>query len=122
MNNGKITLLLSLLMGITLVAPVFAQSSLLSAISAQLCGVVSFVRAIVGVFALMMFLIGGIMYAVAHFLPAAGNIRSNIQGWAMGMIFAAIVALVIFILAEPIIKLISGFGQAGGASSFTINC
>jgi hypothetical protein len=122
MKTNKIVLLLSLLFGISLIAPAFAQSSILNAVSSQLCAVVNFVRAIVGVFALMLFLLGGVLYAVGHFLPAAGNIRQNMQGWAMGMIFAAVVALVIFILAEPLIKLISGFGTAAGQSSLIFTC
>lgn len=121
MRTGKLVGILYLLLAVTVVTPVFAQS-LISAVSAQLCGIVSFVKAIVGVLALALFILGGVLYAIGHFLPAAGQLRQNIQGWAMGMIFAGIVGLVLFMISEPLINTITGIGAAAGAANVAIPC
>jgi len=97
-------------------------TSLQSAVSAQLCGIVNFVRAIVGILAVVLFILGGVLYAVGHFLPATGNVRSGMQGWAMGMLMAAIIALILFIIAQPLVSMITGLGAAAGASSVSISC
>jgi len=36
-------------------------------------------------------------------LPAAGNLKGNLQGWALGMIVGGIVGLIIVIIAPGII-------------------
>jgi len=97
-------------------------TSLQSAVSAQLCGIVNFVRAIVGILAVVLFILGGVLYAVGHFLPATGNVRSGMQGWAMGMLMAAIIALILFIIAQPLVTMITGLGTAAGASSVSVSC
>jgi len=97
-------------------------TSLQSAVSAQLCGIVNFVRAIVGILAVVLFILGGVLYAVGHFLPATGNVRSGMQGWAMGMLMAAIIALILFIIAQPLVTMITGLGAAAGASSVSVSC
>ncbi|MEM3416231.1 MAG: hypothetical protein QW719_02755, partial [Candidatus Micrarchaeaceae archaeon] len=55
-------------------------------LSSQLCGIINGINTIVGTIALVMFLIGGVLYAIAHFLPTAGQVKGSLQGWAMGMI------------------------------------
>jgi len=97
-------------------------TSLQSAVSAQLCGIVNFVKAIVGILAVVLFILGGVLYAVGHFLPATGNVRSSMQGWAMGMLMAAIIALILFIIAQPLVTMITGLGSAAGASSISVSC
>ncbi|MGC8547483.1 MAG: hypothetical protein ACP5MC_00565 [Candidatus Micrarchaeia archaeon] len=102
---------------------VAAQSALQSSVQSTLCGIVNFVKAIVGVLAVVLIILGGVLYAVGHFLPATGQVRQSIQGWAMGMIFAAIVAIVLFIVAQPLVTMIGGFGSAaGGTSPSSITC
>ncbi|MGC8676066.1 MAG: hypothetical protein ACP5T3_00920 [Candidatus Micrarchaeia archaeon] len=101
---------------------VFAQSSLQASVLSVLCGIVGFVRAIVGVLAIVLFILGGVIYAVGHFLPAAGNLRQSMQGWAMGMLFAGIVAVILFIIATPLVTMITGLGAAAGGSSISIAC
>jgi len=98
------------------------STTLQSAVSAQLCGIVNFVRAIVGILAVVLFILGGVLYAVGHFLPATGNVRSGMQGWAMGMLMAAIIALILFIIAQPLVSMITGLGSAAGASSVSVSC
>ncbi len=99
---------------------VTAQSSLQASVLSLLCGIVGFVRAIVGVLAVVLFILGGVLYAVGHFLPASGNLRQNIQGWAMGMLFAGVVAVIIFIIAEPLVSMLTGLGAAAGTSGISI--
>ncbi|MEM3212166.1 MAG: hypothetical protein QXR85_02565 [Candidatus Micrarchaeaceae archaeon] len=101
---------------------VFAQTSLQASVMSTLCGIIGFVRAIVGVLAVVLFILGGVIYAVGHFLPASGNLRQNMQGWAMGMLFAGIVAVILFIIAQPLVTTITGLGVAAGGSSVSISC
>ena len=101
---------------------VTAQSSLQSSVLSLLCGIVDFVKAIVGVLAVVLFILGGVLYAVGHFLPATGNLRSSIQGWAMGMLFAGVVAVIIFIIAQPLVSMITGLGAAAGSAGVSISC
>ncbi|MEM3744844.1 MAG: hypothetical protein QW759_03325 [Candidatus Micrarchaeaceae archaeon] len=86
-------------------------------LSSQLCGIVNGVRTIIGIIALVMFLIGGVLYAIAHFLPSAGQIKGNLQGWAMGMIIGGIVGLILVIIAPYIINQVMAFGNGITATS-----
>ncbi|MDE1824796.1 MAG: hypothetical protein KGH61_00905 [Candidatus Micrarchaeota archaeon] len=88
-----------------------ATTNGISTLTSQLCGIVAGVRTVIGVVALVMFLIGGILYSIAHFMPAAGQIRSNMQGWSMGMIFGAVVGVVLVLLAPIIINHLLAFGN-----------
>jgi len=99
-----------------------SSSTLQSAVQARLCGIISFVQAVVGTLAVVLFILGGVLYAVGHFLPATGNVRASMQGWAMGMLMAAIIALILFIIANPIVTMIAGFGSAAGGGSVSVNC
>ena len=103
---------ITLATGVVTAQNVTAQSPLRASVLSLLCGIVGFVRAIVGVLAVVLFILGGVLYAVGHFLPASGNLRQNIQGWAMGMLFAGVVAVIIFIIAEPLVSMITGLGAA----------
>ena len=96
---------------------VAAQGASSTNISAEFCNIVAYVRDIVGVFALAMFLIGGILYAAGHFMPAAGNIRSTTQGWAMGMIIGGIVGLILVIIAPYLLGVIVSFSNGSVSAS-----
>ncbi len=88
-----------------------------AAISSSLCTIVSTVQAVVGVIALVMFILGGALYAIAHMMPAAGNLKGNMQGWALGMIVGGVAGIIIVIAAPGIINLITasaGSGFTGG--------
>lgn len=97
---------------------VAAQTNTLSQLSSQLCTIVGDVRDVIGVFALVLFIIGGVLYAAAHFLPAAGQIRGNLQGWSMGMIIGGIIGIILVIAAPAIVNIVTGFGS-GTLSSVT---
>lgn len=87
------------------------SSSLVTTLTSQLCGIVGGVRTVIGVIALVMFLIGGVLYAVGHFMPAAGQVKASMQGWAMGMILGGVIGVILVILAPFIISTILNFGS-----------
>lgn len=107
MNLLKI--LLTLIIATNMVTLVTAQ---LTNLSSQLCAIVADVRDIIGIFALVLFLIGGVLYAAAHFMPAAGQIRGNLQGWAMGMIIGGVIGLILVIIAPSIVSAIASFSNS----------
>jgi len=80
-------------------------------LTSQLCGIVNGVRTVIGVIALVMFLVGGVLYAVGHFMPAAGQVKASMQGWAMGMILGGVIGVILVILAPFIISTILSFGS-----------
>ena len=81
-------------------------------ISSVLCSIINTVKAVIGILALAMFILGGALYGIAHFLPAAGNLRSGAQGWGMGMIMAGFIAFIIYLLAGYIVTTLVGFANA----------
>ena len=86
-----------------------AAGQQVNTLTSQLCGIVNGVRTIIGVLALVMFLVGGVLYSAAHFMPAAGQIKANMQGWAMGMILGAVVGVILVILAPIIVNHLIAF-------------
>lgn len=88
-----------------------AQSSV-DLLTSNLCNVVNTVRTVVGIFALVLFVVGGVLYAAAHFLPAAGNLRSGLQGWSLGMIMGGIIGLILVLAAPWIVSTVAGFGSS----------
>ncbi len=83
-------------------------------ISASLCGIVNQISEVIGILALLLFIVGGTMYAAAHLLPAAGNLRGNLQGWSMGMIVGGVVGLILVLLAPSLLNIIA---TAGGVTT-----
>ncbi|MGC9099266.1 MAG: hypothetical protein ACP5HW_01820 [Candidatus Micrarchaeia archaeon] len=94
----------------TVIGVVTAQNTL-TTVSSAFCSLVSAVRSIIALFAVVMFLIGGVLYAVGHFLPLAGNLKSSVQGWALGIILGGIVGVILVIIAQPIVNMFAGFGN-----------
>ncbi len=101
---------------------VFVQSAGEAAATSLICGIISFVQAVIGILVVAMFILGGILYAVGHFLPQTGNLRGNMQSWAMGMLLAGIIALILFIIAKPVVFLILKMGGAFGGLNATFSC
>lgn len=95
---------------------VFAQTS---AVSSVLCSVVDTVRGFIAILALLLFIIGGTLYAIAHFMPAAGNMRGNMQGWSLGMIVGGLVGIILVLIAPGIVNIIAG---ASGGTVATTTC
>lgn len=126
----RVSFLLLLMVVVGMVSPVFAigqnnpttpsgtgtgtntgSTSVVDTLTSQLCGIVNGVRTVIGVIALVMFLVGGTLYAVGHFMPAAGQIKASMQGWAMGMILGGVIGVILVILAPFIISTILNFGS-----------
>jgi len=120
--NNKVMIYLVLIVAFISNLVFASVPSFQSAVSQELCGIVNFVKAIVGILAVVLFMLGGVFYAIGHFLPATGNLRSNVQGWAMGMLMAAIIALIMFLIAQPVVTMIANLGVSAGASPISISC
>jgi hypothetical protein len=106
MKINYLKLLVSLILVSQISSLAFAQAA--SLLSSVFQSIVTIVQTIIGVFAIALFMIGGILYAAAHFMPAAGQIRANMQGWAMGMILGAIVGLILVLIAPYLVNFIHG--------------
>ena len=91
----------------------FAQSSgsAITTVSSAFCALVSTVRSIIALFAVVMFLVGGVLYAIAHFLPTTGQLKGSLQGWALGMILGGIVGVILVIIAQPVVNMVANFGS-----------
>ena len=101
-----------------LFAVLFGSMSLMLAqggtINTALCGVITTVQTVVGFVAVLLFVLGGVLYAIAHMMPSAGSMRGAIQGWSMGMIVGGIVGLILVILAPGLVAFIIGIGNTAG--------
>jgi hypothetical protein len=98
-----------------------------SQLSATLCGIIAGIATVIGVLAIFMFVLGGILYAFAHFLPAAGNLKGSMQGWGMGVLMGGIIMIILYVLAPFIVGTVLGFGITGNQfaslpSAGTVNC
>ncbi len=101
-------------------------STQISQAQTQICNVVNGVREIAGFIALILFVIGGLLYAITHFFPVTGNFKAGAQGWAMGMIIGGLIGLVLVIIAPYIVGAIIGFGSTpattGGTPISPLTC
>ena len=123
-NKIRASVMLTMLVG--MIVTVLSQqiafaASVQTTLSTELCNVVNSIKTIIGIFALLLFILGGVLYAVAHFLPTAGNLRSGMQGWGMGMLMAGVIALIIYLVAPFILHTLIGIGgtTGGGSASYT---
>jgi len=101
-----------IIIGLSLLGIAFAQgvtSINTTIISEQLCAVVQGIKGIAVVLAVAMFVIGGILYAVGNLLT--GAMKQSAHGWAQGLIIGGIVALVLVLIAQPLVNI---FAQMGG--------
>ncbi len=70
-----------------------------SAVQSQLSAICVDIQTFVGVLVVVLLALGAVLYAVSNILPAAGNIKGNLQGWSLNMVVGAVVALIIYFLA-----------------------
>ncbi len=110
MNIGKFRVVFYLMAFVSMVSMLQAQTTGVSTITTQLCAIVNSVRTIVGVLALTLFLIGGVLYAVSHFLPTNLEFKKSLTVWSQGMIIGGLIGLVIVLIAQPIIQLVLNIG------------
>lgn len=117
MNFTRLGTIVYLLMLTASVTTALAQTS--QVINA-LCGIIRGVKTIVGILAIALFLIGGIMYAIAHFLPSSVDMRKSMMSWSTAMITGGIIGLIIVIIASPLVQLVINTGNAAQGSSSLI--
>lgn len=93
-----------------------------SLLSSELCGIVSSIQTIVGVLALALFLIGGLMYAIAHFLPPSVEYRKSLMGWATAMITGGVIGLIVVIIAPMLVGMFAGAASTVGGGAIGVSC
>ena len=98
----------------SLLAPLAYAQNAVSNVQDILCSVINTVSDILSILALMMFILGGTLYAFAHVLPATGNIRANLQGWGLGMLMGGIISLILYIIAPYIVNSLLSISNSGG--------
>ncbi len=103
------------LSAVLLIASAYAQTSQYI-LTNTLCGIITAISQIVGVLAIFMFILGGTLYAFAHLLPAAGNIKGAAQGWGMSVLMGGIIMIILYGLAPFIVNTVIQF-STGSASS-----
>lgn len=111
-KNMNIARKLQVLMYVVLLSSIaipMVSGQAITQITSTLCAVVNEIRTVIGFLALVLFIIGGVLYAMAHFLPSAGQIKGNMQGWAMGMVMGGIIGIIIVILAPFIVTTVTNF-------------
>ena len=120
LNKLKLVAYLAMLVGVfssVALPSVSAQPSLASSsLTSTLCSVIAVIATVIGVIAIFMFVLGGILYSFAHFLPAAGNLKGSMQGWGMGMLMGGIVMLILYLLAPFVVGKIIQASQGGPSS------
>jgi hypothetical protein len=80
------------------------------------------VRSIVGILALALFMLGGVLYATSHFLPTNMEFKKSLSAWATAMIIGGVIGLVIVLIAQPLVTMIIGVGNAAGGSVSSALC
>ncbi|MDE1854816.1 MAG: hypothetical protein KGH57_00640 [Candidatus Micrarchaeota archaeon] len=118
--NNTTRMLAVFLASLVLSTTIVSAQSITAALSSELCGIVNNIRAIVGILALALFLIGGVMYAVGHFLPTSLDYRKSLLGWATAMITGGVIGLIVVLLAPFIVGLVTGLGQTAAGSSINL--
>ncbi len=81
-------------------------------LTSSFCNIITGIARIIGLLALFMFILGAVLYAAAHFLPAAGNLKGSLQGWGMGMLVGGVVMVVLYLLAPFIITTVISFSNS----------
>jgi hypothetical protein len=120
MRINKFQLLLYAVSAASLLSMASAQQSI---ISVTFCGFVKGIQGIIGILAIALFLIGGVLYAVSHFLPSSLDFKKSLTSWSTSMIVGGVIGLIVVILAVPIVSTIMGIGTSvSGASSVNISC
>ncbi len=127
MNISKFTNLVYMALVVLGFSSIIASAATgVTGVTSQICGIVNTIRTVVGVLAIALFIAGGAIYAVAHLLPAAGNVRAGAQGWSMAMIVGGVIGLVLVIIAPFIVNMVVGFsgtaGAGGGSITLTASC
>lgn len=122
LNKIKMAVFVTVLFGTfaSVLIPSVSAANGTSNLQSVLCGIISAVATVIGILAILMFVLGGILYAFAHFLPAAGNLKGSMQGWGMGVLMGGIIMIILYILAPFIVGTILNFNAAGSGGQISI--
>jgi hypothetical protein len=90
-----------------------STSNTSTTIQSTLCGIISTISSVIFIIAIFMFVLGSILYGVAHMFPAAGNLKGSTQGWGIGMIIGGIIAIVLYLLSSFIITHLASLSNNG---------
>jgi len=118
MRINKLRVLLYVLTASSILSTVLGQA-LVSSLSVTICGIVHGIQTFVGLLAIGLFLVGGVLYAIAHFIPTSVEFRKSMQGWSTAMIIGGIIGLLVVILAYPLVNLLASFGNAANPTAAT---
>ncbi len=99
---------------------IYAQSVQQNLLTSTLCGIIAGISEVVGLLAIFMFIVGGTLYAFAHFLPAAGNIKGAAQGWGMGILMGGIIMIILYALAPFIVNIVLQFSLSSASTGVNI--
>jgi acyl-CoA synthetase (AMP-forming)/AMP-acid ligase II len=104
-----------ILLGISLLGIVLAETNQAApssgttftpeAVSTLLRNIITAIKGVAAVLAIAMFVVGGILYAIGNMLT--GGMKQSAHGWAQGLIIGAIVAIILIIIAEPLVYAIA---------------
>jgi hypothetical protein len=95
------------------IASAQSTSNTSTTIQSTLCGIISTISSVIFIIAIFMFVLGSILYGVAHMFPAAGNLKGSTQGWGIGMIIGGIIAIVLYLLSSFIITHLAALSNNG---------
>ncbi len=87
-----------------------------STVENTLCGIYNDIHNLVFIIALVLIVLGGILYAGAHMVP--GDTRGKLQGYSWTMIIGGIVGIIIVLLAPYLVGL---FANSSGAGTFSVS-
>ncbi len=96
---------------------VSAQVVNTSSLTNILCGVKDAVMTVVFVVGLLLLVVGGSMYALAHIMPAQQ--KGALQGYGMGMIIGGVAGIILTLIAPFLINQLYGYYYGGQGS---LNC
>lgn len=127
LNKIRMAIFVATIGGMIASLMVPAVSAQLTGISSTLCGIIVGISQIIAILAIFMFVLGGVLYAFAHFLPAAGNLKGSMQGWGMGVLMGGIIMIILYVLAPYIVGTILKFsignnGEVGIPSISGVSC
>ena len=77
-------------------------------ITTQLMALVEFLRGVVPVVVLGLFVFAGVIYAIGQVFDV--QTRQKAQNWAMAMIVGGVIGLLIVLIAPSLVRFIIGFG------------
>ena len=110
---GKYLLLTVLVLNLVSMGFATDASTNIKSAMKQLCETV---QAFLGIAAMMLIVLAGVIYAAGQVLGAETRARASV--WATAMLTGAVIGILIYLLVPPILKtLVSGTGASGGDTS-----